>query len=172
MELDTRDKMNAYHNLAGWLRDLRAAIADLRGGNLNPMSGSYAAGVYDLLDELREVFDDGASDDAPDDGEFETDDELEDGDDEMDESDAGSGGGTRTDALRNGAGSSRVVGRPAAVAGNRSRPVQQARSGSGRRAASVAAARRVDGRATVRKNDGKGKVDQGKTAKPLRKKKG
>lgn len=82
--------MNAYHNLAGFLRDLRAVLTDIRQARTpdNPLSGTYSVQLYDLLAELDEVFDDGESEGIDDESDA---DDLESADADDGVADAGPG---------------------------------------------------------------------------------
>jgi len=58
--LDRNSTVNAYHNLSGWLRDVRACLDDLRDSD---RAGTNLAMLNDLLQEVMEMFDDYRSDD-------------------------------------------------------------------------------------------------------------
>jgi len=107
--------MNAYHNLAGWLRDVKAALADAQSGNVNPMSGAYLAQLNDLSADVALMFDDEESVDVDDDdGDDEPDaDELEpaDADDGVVVQRPRVSSGTRSHGGRPVSGSMRALGR-------------------------------------------------------------
>lgn len=141
--------MNAYHNLAGWLRDVRAALQDTQGGNINPMSGALVAQLNDLLVDIHEMFDDGEldgdletadeSDVLPDD-DIEDDEHVDDGHDEVVVRRPRIGRLAREERRAVGSGRSGVVDGPAPVAVPVPPVVQKTGRGRSRKPAPVAGA--------------------------------
>jgi len=130
--------MHEYHNLAGWLRDVRACLNNLRDSD---RAGTNLATLHDLLQEVLEMFDDSGSDhDEPDADELVGEDDLDDVDVPGPGDSRGPGALRRRDAPR------RVlsVGRFASVgdvlprdgkeegSSRRSRPAPVARASKGR----------------------------------------
>jgi len=139
--------MNAYHNLAGWLRDVRSALADAQGGNVNPMSGAMMAQLNDLIVDIKLMFDDEELDDDGDVedadgglGEADGVDELEDADDDVEVPRSRVSRLARPERASLGHGRTRVVGESATVADDVPPSNPKAGRRGTRRAPAVAAA--------------------------------
>lgn len=107
--------MNAYHNLAGWLRDVGAILNDR-----TDLAISYRWRIIDLLHELLELeaaeYPDEDSDGDGADVTVSEELELEDGDDDVPVRRSRDGGATGTDTTATRTGRSRAVGRTAGMA--------------------------------------------------------
>lgn len=135
--------MNAYHNLAGWLRDVKAVLNEG-----NDLANTYRQHLLDLVAELvppecysgEEAEDEEQDADA--DGESSAD-ELEDGDDEVAVRQPGVSRITGAKRRAVGGGSADVVGRLASVASSVPPDVQEGgrRRGGGAQAVARAGKR-------------------------------
>lgn len=139
--------MNAYHNLAGFLRDLRAILNDRASYQL---ADSYYWQLCDLLTEMMADVDIG-DDDESDIGADEPDAEdlvAEDAPPHVDMRRSGDGSLPRTNRRGPESRGLRKVGGAARVEDVLPRPVQEARKGSKRKPAPVAGARKRVSRGT------------------------
>jgi len=137
--------MNAYHNLAGWLRDVRAV---LNHGDRDDLGATYLAQVCDLLTELTmgvigdeverqlELLGNGA--DEPDAEDVES----PDADDDVVVQRSGNGSRPGEIVMRSIPGRKRTMGGAAGVADTLPRDVQKSGRGSASRTPAVAGARK------------------------------